>query len=347
MAEKVCQRCVLPESFPGIVFDEDGICNICRSEGQIEDSDREELSERLKQHYESIRGQESYDCIVAFSGGKDSTFILKDMVENHRLNCLAVTIDNGFISEQAFKNIREVTDRLGVDQMTLKPSTLQTNAVFRKSIQESPHPAASIKRASAICNSCITMINNQVMKLALSLQIPLIAGGYLGGQVPRNAALIRLNIRARVKAGAGSLKRFEASFGREACKNLFQLPEALLSLPGCEDKTLVNPMLATRYDEDAIIKEISKLGWQRPKDTGGYSSNCLLNDLGIAAHLAKHGFHPYAMELADQVRHGFLDRNLALKKLAQPIPDDLVHRLAEKLNLSPEDLANEKREGLH
>lgn len=27
---KRCTRCILPETFPGIEFDEDGVCNYCR-----------------------------------------------------------------------------------------------------------------------------------------------------------------------------------------------------------------------------------------------------------------------------------------------------------------------------
>ena len=58
---------------------------------------------------EASRGTGAYDAIVAFSGGKDSSYTLKLLVEDYGLNCLAVTIDNGFISEGAFKNCRTIT----------------------------------------------------------------------------------------------------------------------------------------------------------------------------------------------------------------------------------------------
>ena len=32
---KICSRCILPETFPGIKFDEAGACNHCRQEESI------------------------------------------------------------------------------------------------------------------------------------------------------------------------------------------------------------------------------------------------------------------------------------------------------------------------
>ena len=74
-------------------------------------------------------------------------------------------------------------------------------------------------------------------------------------------------------------------------------------------------MLTMSISEEEIIDQITQLGWVPVQDTGKHSSNCKLNDLGIAIHHHQYQFHPYEYELAEQVRYGLLDREKALEKL--------------------------------
>src|SRR5262249_40400753 len=72
-----CTRCTIPETHETITFDAEGVCNICRQHETKHalidwDARRREFAELI----ESQRGKHSHDCIVPFSGGKDSTFTL-------------------------------------------------------------------------------------------------------------------------------------------------------------------------------------------------------------------------------------------------------------------------------
>jgi len=73
---KLCKRCVNPSTRPRIVFDEEGMCPVCRFEEekrkQIIDwhARRKELLEILE--WGRSYTKTSYDCIVTISGGKDS-----------------------------------------------------------------------------------------------------------------------------------------------------------------------------------------------------------------------------------------------------------------------------------
>ena len=73
-----CVKCVLPESYPGIAFDAEGICNYCRAYVRRWPSTGEKSGEdKLKEYlapYTSRDGQS--DCVVGVSGGRDSSFIL-------------------------------------------------------------------------------------------------------------------------------------------------------------------------------------------------------------------------------------------------------------------------------
>ena len=68
---KICNNCILPETFPGIRFDENGVCNFCRE----------------------FKGKGSYDCLMAYSGGKDSTYTLWILKKKYDLRILALTFD--------------------------------------------------------------------------------------------------------------------------------------------------------------------------------------------------------------------------------------------------------------
>jgi len=73
-----CTRCLLPETFPGIEFDEEGVCNYCRHYEKVEVKGEEALRQVLEQY----RGKgERYDCWVPIGGGRDSSFDLHQVVK--------------------------------------------------------------------------------------------------------------------------------------------------------------------------------------------------------------------------------------------------------------------------
>ncbi|GAC1470371.1 MAG: hypothetical protein PVSMB1_18590 [Gemmatimonadaceae bacterium] len=74
---QLCRRCVNPNTRPNIVFDEEGICPVCRFEeakrtGIVDWQQRREEIEQIVQ-WGRANTKSSYDCIVTVSGGKDST----------------------------------------------------------------------------------------------------------------------------------------------------------------------------------------------------------------------------------------------------------------------------------
>ncbi len=74
---KRCVKCMLPETHETIIFDEEGVCNICKqNEFKKDKIDWEERKVELGKLIEQHRGKYDYDCIVPFSGGKDSVWTL-------------------------------------------------------------------------------------------------------------------------------------------------------------------------------------------------------------------------------------------------------------------------------
>jgi tRNA(Ile)-lysidine synthase TilS/MesJ len=319
-AQLLCTRCVLPQSFPGIRFDANGVCNLCAESAQLEpiESRRRRLTAEIDRVVEESRGSAEYDCVVAFSGGKDSSFTLKYLVEHYALKCLAVTVDNGFIAPQAVENCKTVTAALAVDFLIYTPSPAFMQRMYVASVTRPIHAPAAIRRASSMCNSCISLINNYMLRTAVRQRIPIVAGGYVGGQVPTDAAVIRIRPRAQAKARETSVRKYVEALGDEA-RGYFDLPANDGGDGDCE-VFVINPMLGVGKSEAAIVEEVRAIGWRPVPNVGRNSTNCMLNDLGIAVHHRQHGFHPYVLEVSEQVRAGLMTRDEALEKVGR-IPE--------------------------
>ncbi len=103
-----------------IIFDKDGICNHCtdfltrkiKFNYQGKSSDR--AIERIVKEIKLAGKNSDYDCIIGLSGGVDSSYsayVAKEL----GLRILGVHMDNGWNSEQAVLNIKNVVNKLGID----------------------------------------------------------------------------------------------------------------------------------------------------------------------------------------------------------------------------------------
>ena len=99
-----CVRCTLPETHETIIFDEDGVCNVCKNFEKKKKINWMIKHKELDKLIEKNRGKGTYDCIVPFSGGKDSTFTLWYIVKKLKLRPLVVSFDHGFYRPRTLEN---------------------------------------------------------------------------------------------------------------------------------------------------------------------------------------------------------------------------------------------------
>lgn len=127
-----CKKCLLPETFPFIVYDEEGVCNYCNNY-RLKNQPRllDDLF-RLLAPYRSKDG--SYDCIVPYSGGRDSTFTLHMMKKVLHLNPIAFTYDWGMVTDLARRNIARVCGKLGVENIIVAADIAKKRTNIRKNI---------------------------------------------------------------------------------------------------------------------------------------------------------------------------------------------------------------------
>jgi N-acetyl sugar amidotransferase len=165
---KQCTRCVVPETVDTISFDKDGECSVCsqidfRDDKINWDERRLELDELVAKY----QGKGLYDCIVPFSGGKDSTFQLWYIVKELKMKPLVVSYNHGGYRPLVGKNNARTFDLLGVDIFEYKASW----TVVRELMLE------AFKRRGDSCWHCHTGIYAGVMQIALRFSVPLIFWG--------------------------------------------------------------------------------------------------------------------------------------------------------------------------
>jgi N-acetyl sugar amidotransferase len=165
---KKCTKCLLPETHESITFDEKGVCSICRQVEYKKDKiDWEAKKTELKELIESYRGKYDYDCIVPFSGGKDSVWTLYYLMKEFKIKPLVVRFDHGFLRPNLNENTIKVLRNLGADFHTFTPNWKVVQKLMLQSFLEK----------GDFCWHCHTGIFSYPMHVALRYNVPLILWG--------------------------------------------------------------------------------------------------------------------------------------------------------------------------
>lgn len=165
---KKCSRCLLPETHETISFDSRGICSVCQNrEFRNEQINWSARRTELDALITKVKGTADYDCIIPFSGGKDSTFTLYFVVKELALKPLVVSFDHGFYRPNMLANRNRVVETLGVDLLTFKPNWLLVRKLMLQSLLEK----------GDFCWHCHTGIFSYPMWIAIEKRVPLILWG--------------------------------------------------------------------------------------------------------------------------------------------------------------------------
>ena len=184
---EMCSVCTLTSDDIGVDLDAAGLCNVCRLEAvhaRTEHVGWDALAEAIA----PLRGRGEYDCLVCWSGGKDSTFVVDYLARVKGLRVATFTFDNSFIAPGAFDNIERIKDRLGLHHVTVRADAEEYRASLRAALEGfSSLPPESlyyktIKEYGPVCYLCGAIFHSVAVKLALELGCRLIATGFTVGQ---------------------------------------------------------------------------------------------------------------------------------------------------------------------
>jgi amino acid adenylation domain-containing protein len=316
-----CSACGMPSNYPGIDFDGAGVCTLCRDFAAYRDRaggyfrTLDDLRDAMK------KGTGQYDCLVLYSGGKDSTYMLCRLVEmGYRI--LAFTLDNGYLYETAGRNIRTAVDHLGVDCLIHTPPAMRSIL------------GDSLATYSNVCNGCFKSIYTAAIQTALDKRIPYIVTGLSRGQLfeTRLGELFGggvfddEGIDAAVLEARKAYHRMEDAVRQTMAGELFATEKVFEEIQFIDFYRYCD---VTRNDIFAYLKK--HMTWIIPTEIG-CSTNCAVNDVGIFVHRRERGFHNYALPGSWEVRIGHRSREDFLAELAVLPDPGRVHTILRELD---------------
>ncbi len=113
---RICTRCVMDDTDPKIIFDENGVCNYCKryfeSAKRIIKPKKEliPLLNKIKEQHRDKR----YDCVLGVSGGADSSYVAY-LAKKLGLRVLLTHLDNGFDTVEGAYNVKAIVEKTGFD----------------------------------------------------------------------------------------------------------------------------------------------------------------------------------------------------------------------------------------
>jgi hypothetical protein len=109
-----CTRCILPETMPFIRFDAHGVCNYCHN---YKPRNKPKPLQELLELVAPYRRAHGNDCIVPFSGGRDSCYGLHLIVKELNMKPITYTYDWGMVTDLGRRNISRMSAKLGVENI--------------------------------------------------------------------------------------------------------------------------------------------------------------------------------------------------------------------------------------
>lgn len=110
---RYCKKCIMPDTRPEQVFDEEGVCDACRSAEEKKKIDWQARKEEFKKLLERYRGKvvSGWDCVIPVSGGKDSCYQALTMRDEFGMNPLCVNFVPCEMTEVGLKNMLFLRDQ--------------------------------------------------------------------------------------------------------------------------------------------------------------------------------------------------------------------------------------------
>ena len=167
---KFCKKCIMPDTRPGITFNQEGVCIACQNNERKKEIDWNSRMEELKELCDKYRRKEpgQYDCIIAVSGGKDSHYQVHIMKEVMNMNPLLITVEDFFTMTEAGKhNIKNISEAFGCNMISFKPNRRAAKTISRYMFEKYGRPLWYVDR----------LLYTVPLYYASALNIPLLVYG--------------------------------------------------------------------------------------------------------------------------------------------------------------------------
>lgn len=323
-----CNSCVLPETVPFLELDSAGVCRHCRQESYTRERPSEQkLTGITSQLKTNGRGE---NCVVALSGGRDSSFVLHFVTQALGLKPAVLTYDWGMLTPTGAQNQRGMINQLGLREITISDKVETKRKNIRRNILAWLHRpslglvplfmagdkhffyhASKVKKQEDLdqmffgitdmeaedfkegfCGVRSRSFSDGKQHYGLTVSQKLRVISFYGAEYILNPRLINLSI-SETLFGFFSYYIFDHGY----FTNLYEHVE---------------------WDEDKITNTIEQnYGWQRePDNPSSWRTGDASTPFISYVFLTLAGFTENDFLRSNQVRRGIIDREEALKRLA-------------------------------
>lgn len=332
MAYQVCTRCVMDSSDPGIIFDEEGVCNSCKRyvEVRAHSGYRPGVSEKELEHTVATMKEQSkdldYDCVLGISGGVDSAYMAY-MASKLGLRVLAVHVDSGWNSEIAVRNIERMCEKLGI-QLHTYVMDWPTMKELTRAYMLSGVANLDVPQDHLFCAAVFDIAKQYKVKYILN-----------GSNIATEGAAPPFTLQHSYR-DTWHLNSIYRKHGRG--KSLKKYPRlslrrAWFGLPGVTKIDLLNYIPYSK--KDAMETLTREFGWEY---YGGKHFESRFTKYFQSVYLPKkYGYDKRRYHLSCLVMNGEMTRDEALKELSEPPYSPEQQRedeeyILKKLDIDPE-----------
>ncbi|MGD6852177.1 MAG: hypothetical protein ACQCN6_08985 [Candidatus Bathyarchaeia archaeon] len=341
MDSQICSRCVLTSSFPRINFDNKGVCSVCHAYDKWWgnwNSEKQRKSLILEKICKAAKNKHrEFDALVPLSGGKDSTYVLYVAQKKLGLKCLAYTLDIGYLSDHAKRNVEQTCRTLDVEHLYYRLDQDLTNRLF----------ALFLKKTGWFCSICMRAIQMSTFRVAEMFHVPLIIkGSSMRTELPLAREMFQGGDPAHVQSVlkdepiAHECRRLldrGASFQRRLGYMMFLMSgQKRLS-----SYAYFNLADYADWDYDVIQKTIrSELAWNAPEESE--HMDCIIHPIQKYIHNRRFpNVEMQRLTYARLVMAGFMSREEALRRLQQEptykVPEEVMSLFLKNIGMSREE----------
>jgi len=303
---KRCIKCAASEHMIPLL--EDQICKECNKQMNYQNETDFDTSEDLKRFNEVLSnaqgiGRGQYDALVPYSGGKDSSYLIRRIQEEFpELRILAFTVDNSFMSPVAKENIDALLPKLNVDHLFVRPAEDFYKKLFSYGIRNLNDAGGY----GTVDFSDGEFMLDAARSIAAEKKIPLILCGYSKYQVINGLKFKsfeyprELESKDRTHVAGLPLSEFHNEKEIKLWWHGSQYGES-------DRPRLLFPLYCWDLEEETILREVRRMGLIQEKTMSPIVTNHLFIPLLGVVDVHKFGYSSYEHEFCRMIRDGKAD----------------------------------------
>jgi predicted glutamine amidotransferase len=323
---KRCTKCILPETYPLISFNEAGVCNFClRYEKQVQHGEN-----ALLNYLEKYRSRDgSIDCLVGLSGGRDSSYGLHLLKRKYGMNPVTYSYDWGLTTDISRRNQSLMCSQLGVEHI-IRSANLTRKRYY---IQKNVH--AFLKRPHLGMVPIFMSGDKEfyeygrTLKKEVDVSLTVFCGGHsleqrdfftgfcgVDENIANNKRLFHFTMRNKIKLALFYASQYALNPAYFNESFLESVRSFLYSFIYRDDFLYLYEYIP--WNETEIEETLATYGWQ--SDTAYGKNQWRMGDgqTGFTNYIFKAvaGFTEFDNYRSNQIREGMISRDEALKSLA-------------------------------